>query len=299
VGPGGQPITVLIPRETVVVTAEGDVAHTRLLARPHLVALSGEEQEVFVGNNVPIPTQQTGETPAVSPLTLRTDIQRQDVGLDLRVRPTVGQAGQVRLAFELDVQQVAPPEAGDVDAVGPTLRQRRLTATTVLRDGEFAVVAMAPEEFSEQVERGWPFLKDLPLLGTFFRFSLDRRLRRQLLVAVQAWIQRDADERIAHWIERRLGFERSLARTGDLRDAPDVAWAVLVTTRPSRQEAQDVARTLEGDGAPPVQVTSWEREGDPRFDVYLTGFHSLAEAGAAANRLLGSGYRPRVVPLPE
>jgi general secretion pathway protein D len=301
VSPDGTPATVLIPRETVVVTAAGDEVTSRLLMRPHLVAVNGDEQEIFVGNNVPILTQTNTGTEGTegNPLVLQTDVEREDVGVRLHVRPTVGQAGGVRLELELDVRQVVAPLAGDVDEVGPTLRQRQVEATLFLRDGEFAVVGMGADEVELDIERGVPFLKDMPWLGSLFRFTMHQRIRTELVIAVQAWVHRNADERVAAWIQRRMGVERSLARVGDLRDAPDVAYAVLVATRPTETEAETVAGQLEARDAAPVRVTAWDWRGDERFDVYLTGFQTMAEAGAAANRLIGSGYRPRVVALPD
>jgi general secretion pathway protein D len=306
----GNATTVLVPRESFVVTADDREVRTRLLMRPHLVAVNGEEQEVFVGSNVPILTSATpsaagdaaaGTTPTglVDPLTLRTEVERQDVGLRLRVRPTVGEAGGVRLALELDVSDVAAPVAGDVDEVGPTLSQRRLSATVHLADGEFAVVGMGPRQARQTTERGTPFLSDIPLLGWLFRFERTETTRSELLVATQAWVQRNADEQIAESIEQRLAFERSLSRAADLKGAGEVGWAVLVASADSEREAQEIAGGVARDGVPAPRVTRWDFEGKPRFDVFVPGFETLAQAGAAANQLVRAGYPARVVALPD
>ncbi|HET6304330.1 MAG TPA: secretin N-terminal domain-containing protein [Myxococcota bacterium] len=306
----GNATTILVPRESFVITADDREIHTRLLMRPHLVATNGEEQEVFVGNNVPILTATTssaaGDAAAganagalVDPLQVRTDIERQDVGLRLRVRPTVGEAGGVRLALELDVSDVAPSAAGDVEEVGVTISQRKLSATVHLADGEFAVVGMGPRQARRRVERGTPFLSSIPLLGWLFRTERTETTRTELLLATQAWVQRSPDERVAESLARRLAFERSLSRTAGLEGAGDAGWAVLVASAGSEREAEEIASGVALGGVPPPRVTRWDFEGAPRFDVFVPGFETLAQAGAAANELSRAGYRTRVVALPE
>jgi general secretion pathway protein D len=306
----GNATTLLVPRESFVVTADDREIQTRLLMRPHLVATNGEEQEVFVGNNVPILSASTapaaGDVAAggrdgapAAPLQVRTDIERQDVGLRLRVRPTVGEAGGVRLGLELEVSDVAPSVAGDVEEVGVTLTQRTLTATVQLADGEFAVVGMGPRRVERRVERGTPFVSAIPFLGAFFRSERTETARTELLVAAQAWILRGPEERVAETVARRLAFERSLARTAGLSGGGDAGWAVWIASAGSEHEAEEIASGVALGGVPPPRVTRWDFDGSPRYDVFVPGFESLAQAGAAANELARAGYRSRVVAVPE
>jgi type II secretory pathway component GspD/PulD (secretin) len=100
IGPGGIPIEVLVPREIVQITAAEGTVTARTLLRPHLLALSGEEHELVSGDNVPVligASDAAGEPVVSDPLTIRNDIERRDVGMILRVKPTAGQAGDVRL----------------------------------------------------------------------------------------------------------------------------------------------------------------------------------------------------------
>ena len=128
-------------------------------------------------------------TPSQPFLTQR-NIERQDVGVSLRVKPTVGEAGGVRLELEVDVTSLAPSLAGDVEEVGPTIRQRRLTSTIHLRDGEFAVVGFAREEGFTRGTMGVPWLKDIPLLGWAFKSTSDTNITTRLVIAAQARIER-------------------------------------------------------------------------------------------------------------
>ena len=51
----GNPASLIVPRESAVLTANDGRVHSTTLMRPHLRMLAGEEQEIFAGNNIPIP----------------------------------------------------------------------------------------------------------------------------------------------------------------------------------------------------------------------------------------------------
>jgi general secretion pathway protein D len=300
VGPGGVPTVVVVPREIVQITADEGNVTARTLLRPHLLALSGEEHELVAGLNVPVLTSATESAESqvtIDPLTIRNDIERRDVGMILRVKPTAGQAGDVRLELEVEASRVRELPGSVVNQVGPVLEQRKLSAVTRLEHGQVAVIGMSLEPVEVEREAGVPFLRDVPILGWLGRSTRSERMNRELVIAVQASIERSAAERVSDSIRRRLVFERSLARRGALSDAAD-AYAVLVTTRSSEAEARALAEALDAPAGRPARVVAWEFEGEPRFDVYLAGFATLPEAAAAVEPLVAAGWLPEVVALP-
>jgi general secretion pathway protein D len=100
VGADGKPTTVAVPSGAAQITASAGEAVVRNLSAPYLLAASGEEQHIFAGENVPIPVSSVGSDPNAPTSTSTTvpgrvgsdfqisqSIQRQDVGIDLRVKP--------------------------------------------------------------------------------------------------------------------------------------------------------------------------------------------------------------------
>ena len=107
---------------------------------------SGDEHEIFAGDNIPIPVAQTEGRAADGPATsarCSQNIERQDVGTTLRVTPTVGERGGVRLELTVEVSSLGASVAGDVEEVGPTIQEIIVESTIRLRDGEIAVIATA------------------------------------------------------------------------------------------------------------------------------------------------------------
>jgi len=263
--------------------------------RPHLLVSSGEEQQIFAGDQVPIPVAATG-TGTGSPLEVRQSVERQDVGVLLRVRPTLGEAGVVRLELDLEVSRVA---TGIVlgGGVGPVLRQRQVQSTIRLADGEVAVVGLSRERRAEATQNGTPFLADAPGIGALFRATREQSRETEIAIAVRARVLRDDAELAADGIRRRLGVERSLARLGPLGADAGAPWAVLAATREDAAAARELEAALAREGFA-TRVVTWTWQGLTRFDVYATGFAQLADAAAAASRLAARGLSAELVPLP-
>jgi general secretion pathway protein D len=308
-GAGGEEMVGTVPNDAAALLARQRRVDARVLLRPHLLVASGEEQEIFAGDNIPIPvasstgaaggTQPVGgeaEPVFVDPLVLRTNIERQDVGVRLRVKPTVGLGGRLRLELEIEATRVGESTLGDVEEVGPTLLSRELTSSLGLADGEVAILGGRGEPVRRRVESGVPFLQDIPFLGQLFRSTRDELVQSHLLVAVQARLLRSPDDLALDTIRRRLAFERSREGLRALEAETDAPYAVLVATRATRQEAAGVAADLSALGRD-ARVVEWEAGGMPRFDVFLTGFAEFSDACAAARVLLERGFSPEVLAL--
>jgi general secretion pathway protein D len=199
-GPGGE-IFVEVPRDSYALTADEREIDVRTVARPRLLVANGEEQRIFVGDNVPVPRAQAGTG---SPLEVRQDIERRDVGLQLDVRPTLGEEGGVRLELRIHQSRIAESLAGDSDRVGPSFAERDLSTIVRLDDGEIAVVGFLSGPSRASREVGVPWLRSLPGLGFLFRNTQDVELDSTLLIAVSATLQREGSRQLAMELRRHL-----------------------------------------------------------------------------------------------
>ncbi len=308
--PDGTTNVIEVAQTDVAVTADAGYSRSRVYLRPHLTALSGEEHTLFAGDNIPIPVSQpdaaapaatadSDAAPAELSTAIRQQIERQDVGAMLRLKPVAGQAGGIRLELEIEITELAAPDpaVGAVEEVGPVIQKRSLETVLHLRDGEQSTIAGLRDPRVEVVESFVPFLGRIPILGLLFKRQ-SRTLRQSFLViAVRAQIQRSPEELLADSIRRRLAFERASLRTQELGELADAPYAVLLTTRRLRADAESLAEDF-GDPAHPGRVVSWRHSGDERHDVYLTGFASLDAASQAAFALRERGFEAEVIVNP-
>jgi general secretion pathway protein D len=203
-----------IPRENVSITLDGREVRAETLMRPQLLVVSGEDHEIFSGDNIPVrvASSQTaavaeGEDGVVasSVSEVRQDIERYDVGTTLRVTPTVGAEGAVSLQLTVLQSSLEPSEAGPVEEVGPSIREIEIESTIRLRHGEVAVLATQTQPITEQGETGAPWLMDIPWLGFLFRATTEVTTERYLLVSVQAEILSPAARDLARVLAEQLG----------------------------------------------------------------------------------------------
>jgi type II secretory pathway component GspD/PulD (secretin) len=296
----GETTSLTIPREDVAFELGESRGRATILMRPSLTVVNGEESVVFVGNNIPVPvgnsaaagTTEDANDNRSFPST-RQRIERQDVGIELRVKPTTGSGGMVTLEFDLDLSALGVSAAGDVDRVGPTFMNRSINSKLRLFENEYAIIGAGSEVGEDEIRSGIPFLMKIPLLGQFFRSTSKSSVTSDLIAVVKARILRSPEEDAAEAIRRRIALERAVARTPDLNAPGENPFALLLETFRREEAAAEVVEAFREDGFE-TRVTSWLASDGKLWDVYLTGFPSFEEAAGLARGLSEAGWSPEV-----
>ncbi|HTN33071.1 MAG TPA: type II secretion system secretin GspD [Marinobacter sp.] len=149
-----------------------------LLSTPSIITLDNQESEIIVGQNVPF---RTGQSTVSGDGTTNpfTTIERRDIGLTLKVTPTISADGLVRLVVEQTTENVAD----SVDNASDIVTNKREIKTTVLADdGETIVLGGLTRDDYQVTKSKVPLLGDIPLLGRLFSSESERRVKRNLLV---------------------------------------------------------------------------------------------------------------------
>ncbi len=303
IGPLGPTVAVVPEGAGQITAAHGEVT-IRALTTPYLLATSGEEQSIFSGDQVPIPVSSgttsttTGGANDQNPFITDVTIQREDVGVDLRVTPTAVSDDLVSLELHIAISTVAEGltavfQVNQPADQGPTLRTFSVDANVRINDGAVVLVASAPSDFVDTVESGVPFFKDIPILGWFFRSTTDIERRRRLVAAVQVNQIHSPEEQRAESIVRRLAFERHAERAEALGALSSAPYAVHVATRATRADAEAVADELESLAGTPAIVPSTGIDGE-RYDVYLIGFREISDLGPLTVTLRERGFTTRL-----
>ena len=148
----------------------------RTLARPNLIALSGDTASFLAGGEIPIPV--AGEDGAVS-------ISYRDFGVSLEFTPTVLGEGLVNLEVSPEVS--ALDNRNGVRSAGvsvPALSVRRANTTVELRDGQaFAIAGLLQNSF-ETDSVNTPWVADIPIIGALFSSRRFQRKETELVIIV-------------------------------------------------------------------------------------------------------------------
>ncbi|WP_288074434.1 type II secretion system secretin GspD, partial [Marinobacter sp.] len=168
----------------VLLQALSTSAAANLLSTPSIITLDNQESEIIVGQNVPFRTGQSTVTGdgTTNPF---TTIERRDIGLTLKVTPTISADGLVRLVVEQTTENI-----GDsVESASDIITNKREIKTTVLADdGETIVLGGLTTDDLQVNKSKVPLLGDIPVLGRLFSSESERRVKRNLLVFLRPTI---------------------------------------------------------------------------------------------------------------
>jgi len=165
-------------------------ANNNILSTPTLVTLDNEEAEIVIGENVPFVTGSFSSTGANDGATnpFQT-IQREDVGLTLKIKPQINEGDALRLEIEQEVSNIADSVAGAADIV---TNKRSIKTNVMVDDGQVVVLGgLIEEKVSESIQKV-PFLGDIPFLGALFRSKTADVNKTNLMVFIHPVILRDA-----------------------------------------------------------------------------------------------------------
>jgi general secretion pathway protein D len=173
-----------------VLNALSSDANTNILSTPTLVTLDNEEAEIVIGSNVPFVTGSFTSTGASSGSTnpFQT-IQREDVGLTLKIKPQINEGDAMRLDIEQEISSIADSVAGASDIV---TNKRSIKTNVMVDDGQVVVLGgLIEEQLNESLQKV-PLLGDIPLLGALFRSTTSDVDKVNLMVFIHPVILRDS-----------------------------------------------------------------------------------------------------------
>lgn len=172
----------------ILIQALGTSNKANLLSTPSLTTLDNQAAEIVVGQNVPFRTGTFTETGSGSTDPFTT-IERQDVGITLRVVPRVTSGDVVQLDVAQEVSSISNavvPDAADI------ITNKRLIQTTVLADnGGTVVLGGLITDDRTQLRSEVPGLGDIPVLGRLFSSDSEGATKRTLFVFLRPTILRD------------------------------------------------------------------------------------------------------------
>ncbi|MEZ5591328.1 MAG: type II secretion system secretin GspD [Gammaproteobacteria bacterium] len=231
-------ITSSSVRFAALISALASDANTNVLSTPTIVTLDNEEAEIIIGQNVPFvtgtfTTSVDGGDGVGNPF---QTIERQDVGLTLRVKPQINEGNAIQLDISQEVSSVVPTATSL--AQGPTTNKRSLKTNVLVEDGQVLVLGgLIDDTFDETIQKV-PGLGDIPVIGGLFRYRQASKTKRNLMIFLHPVILRDALD----------GSERSADKYSYIRDQqnrerqqgiallPEVQTPLLKTPEQIRQD---------------------------------------------------------------
>jgi general secretion pathway protein D len=181
---------------------------TKILSTPSVVTLDNEEATLSVGEEVPFQTgSYTNSSSGSSNSNPFTTINREEVGVILKVKPQISKGDAVRLEIEQESSKVK-----DGGTVGlQTTTKTTMKTNVMVQDGELLVLGGLIEDTGKGSSTKVPLLGDIPLLGRLFRSTAKDSKQRVTMMFIRPTILRSQSDaravtkgRFDHLITRDL-----------------------------------------------------------------------------------------------
>ena len=171
---------------TSFIDALSSVQLTDVQAEPSVTTADNKQAELFAGSTLAYlltPPIVPGQIQAVAP-----QIQRQDIGITLRVTPHVTANRQVNLEVFAEQQTLI-----SVTTAGPSTNKRNSKNEVLVGDGETAVIGGLTQTQVSRNRSGIPFLMDLPGIGKLFSQTETVERKQDLLILITPHIMDEGE----------------------------------------------------------------------------------------------------------
>ena len=242
----------------VLASALETVANATILSRPNIQTLDNEEGKFLVGQNVPFVSGSyaaTGTTTTTSGSTVTPfqTYERQDIGLQLRVKPQISEGGSIRMGIYIEQSSVSPGTSG-TDLI---LNKRSFETSVIVDDGNFVVISGMIEDTVNENQYKVPLLGDIPLLGYLFRYDTREHIKTQTMVFLRPTVIRDEPASQSLVMDRYEYIRAALAKSSPqnhppLPDVPTTGWLPPLSGKQEPEPAKPGSADPHGAIDPPL-----------------------------------------------
>ena len=158
-----------------------------ILSSPSITTLDNQKAFTENGDRVPFVTQQ------VSGGQVTQTTQFEDVVLRLEITPHVIDGKNLKMTILVKKDEV---DLSRKSSLGdPYIIKKQTQTTLIVNDGETIVISGLTKQKKSETDSGWPWLKDVPVLGWLFKAENKTDSMEEVLIFITPHILQVADSR--------------------------------------------------------------------------------------------------------
>jgi pilus assembly protein CpaC len=148
----------------------------KILSKPKLLTISGEEASFLAGGEIPYAT--TNKEGAAN-------VEWKPYGVKLKIKPTIDSSENIDASLRAEVSEIDNTN-GIVSSgiVIPALKTRWAETSVYMKSGNTLVIAGLIDEENQKTTSGIPLISDIPIIGELFRFTDDEKTQTELVIFV-------------------------------------------------------------------------------------------------------------------
>ncbi|MFN3474611.1 MAG: type II secretion system secretin GspD [Blastomonas sp.] len=172
-----------------IINAVQEDSESNILSTPSLTVNDNVQGSILFGQEIPI---STGEALSNNFDNAFRTIQRQNVGIELEVKPQINAGNQVKLEIRQEVSSIVGPVSSDFNEL--IINKREVKTTVTVRDREIIALGGLLDDNERRTIQKIPLLGDIPIIGELFKSRGRERTKTNLMVFIRPTILRTAED---------------------------------------------------------------------------------------------------------
>jgi type II secretory pathway component GspD/PulD (secretin) len=201
----------------LVINAFQEIGDTRIISSPRVLVNDNEEASVDSLREVPY-----AETTQNSSTTSTSQGGTVEAGTSLTVTPQISDAGMLNLTYALELSDF---EGQGSDGLQPPKQTENYEGVVTLPSDATMVVGGLVRERTAKVVQQVPFIGDIPIIGEFFKSTVEQKSQATIYVFITPRIVRDPT-----FTDLRLLTEGPMTRVNLDNDLPDLEPVFMPTS---------------------------------------------------------------------
>ncbi|MCE7797506.1 type II secretion system secretin GspD [Sphingobium sufflavum] len=172
-----------------IINAVKSDTNSNILSTPSVMTLDNQKASILVGQEVPV---TSGEALGQNFDNQFRTVQRQNVGIQLEVKPQINSGGAIKLFLRQEVSSVAGPVSNNSSDL--IINKREIETTVTVDDGDILALGGLLDDNERRTIEKIPLLGDIPAIGQLFRSKSKSRSKTNLMVFIRPTILRSREE---------------------------------------------------------------------------------------------------------
>ncbi|MDY3204494.1 MAG: secretin N-terminal domain-containing protein [Arcobacter sp.] len=152
-----------------------------IVSEPSILAVNNKESSIYVGEKISVQTSSS----LTDGGTQRTNYQREDVGLTLKVKPRISSESKVTLEINTLLEGVKTTQTSSGN---PDTLKKEIKTTAILNNGESVIIGGLIENKNESKIQKVPVLGEIPIFGNLFTNDFSTTKKNNLVVIVTPYM---------------------------------------------------------------------------------------------------------------
>ncbi|MBC8238342.1 MAG: hypothetical protein H8E76_08975 [Helicobacteraceae bacterium] len=172
---------------------------SKAISNPSILCLNNKESSIYVGKTIAVSSGTTSSAAAG----VTNSIKREDIGLELKIKPRVSSVDKVTLDVGVKLESIL--DDGSKNETGqPVTAKQEVKTQAILRHGENIIIGGLVKNISRDSVSKIPLLGDIPIIGKYLFSSSSVIEEEDSLVVILTPYIIDKSEELSK-LQRELG----------------------------------------------------------------------------------------------